>query len=52
MAAVVAEERLTLRDETLVIGVDVDAGMPVLLGVRSWLELEENGWLLDITLEL
>jgi hypothetical protein len=43
---------LTLRDETLVIGVDVEAPSisVVLLGVRSWPELEENGRLLDVTL--
>jgi hypothetical protein len=54
MATVVADERFTLRDETLVIGVDVDAlTIPVIPpGVRSWPELEENGRLLDVTLAL
>ena len=52
MAAVVPEERCTLSDDTLVIGVDADApNMPVApLGVRSWSELDENGLLLDVIL--
>jgi hypothetical protein len=52
MTTVVSDERFTFNEETLVIGVDVEApSIPVVpLGVRSWSELEENGRLLDVIL--
>jgi hypothetical protein len=52
MTTVVPDERFTFNEETLVIGVDVEApSIPVVpLGVRSWSELEENGRLLDVIL--
>lgn len=50
MANVVADEGFTLRDETLVIGVDVDALIiPVVpRGVTGRSELEVNAPLLDV----